>query len=74
MGAYWAEYDSVGIDAEARNAKYFSLAEHDDRWVVTQQLADPAGDGEWRFTAEVDLAQAEADGGPTLRLVALGPL
>jgi len=41
--------------------------------VVTQQLADPEGDGEWRFVAVVDLQLAEAEGAPTLRMDALGP-
>ena len=49
------------------------LVEEPGRWVVTQQLADPAGDGEWRFVAVVDLAVAEAEGAPTLRLEHLGP-
>ena len=41
--------------------------------MVTQQLADPAGDGEWRLVAVVDLADAAAEGAPTLRLEHLGP-
>ncbi|HNJ97440.1 MAG TPA: DUF3516 domain-containing protein [Ilumatobacteraceae bacterium] len=74
MEPYWNEYGSVGIDAAARGRQWFALEEHPDRWVVTQQLADPEGDGEWRFTAEVDLQQAEADGAPTLRMTSLAPL
>jgi hypothetical protein len=41
---------------------------------VEQTLVDPAGDGEWRLVATVDLAQAELDGAPTLRLDHLGSL
>ena len=74
MAPYWAEYGSLEIDAEARSLRYFTLTEHPERWVITQQLADPAGDGEWRFTAVVDLAEAATDGAPTLRLESLGPL
>ena len=72
MAPYWAEYDAIGTDADARSAEWFSLREEPDRWVVTQRLADPAGDGAWRLVAVVDLAEAEADGVPTLRLDALG--
>ena len=72
MAPYWAEYDAhrhrrrrpVGGPVHAR--------EEPDRWVVTQRLADPAGDGEWRFVAVVDLELARAEGAPTLRLEELG--
>ncbi len=74
MAPYWAEYGSMEIDAAARSSVHFTLTEHPDRWVVTQQLSDPAGDGEWRFTAVVDLAIAETDGAPTLQMESLGPL
>jgi hypothetical protein len=49
------------------------LAEEPDRWVVTQRLLDPAGDGEWHFVAAVDLELARAEGAPTLQLEFLGP-
>jgi hypothetical protein len=73
MAPYWAEYDEIAIDADARSAARFALVEEPDRWVVTQRLVDPAGDGEWRFVATVDLAAARADGAPTLGLESLGP-
>jgi hypothetical protein len=76
MTPYWAEYDHIVIDAEARAATQFDLAEEPERWVVTQRLIDPAGDGEWHFVATVDLAQAQAraDGAPNLQLETLGRL
>jgi superfamily II RNA helicase len=74
IAPYWAEYDSIGIDADARSAQQFELEEEPGRWLVTQRLADPAGDGEWRFLAVVDLEQARVDGAPTLRLEQLGRL
>ncbi len=72
MADYWAEYDAIAIDADARSAAHFGLVEEADRWVITQRLADPAGDGEWRFVAVVDLQEAKAEGAPTLRLEHLG--
>jgi len=72
MADYWAEYGAIAIDADARSAAHVTLAEEPDRWVVTQRLVDPAGDGEWRFVAVVDLAVGEAEGAPTLRLEHLG--
>ncbi|MCU1504826.1 MAG: hypothetical protein JWM12_4180 [Ilumatobacteraceae bacterium] len=72
MAPYWSEYDAIVTDADARSAAQFALAEESERWVVTQRLSDPAGDGEWRFVATVDLELAEAEGAPTLRLDQLG--
>jgi hypothetical protein len=74
MAPYWGEYDAILIDNNARSGQFFTLAEQPDRWLVTQRLVDPEGHGEWRFTAEVDLAQAQIDGAPTLRLTVIGPL
>ena len=53
MQPYWAEYDAIEIDADARAATAFSVVDEPDgaEWIVTQRLADPAGDGEWRFVA-----------------------
>ena len=72
MAPYWAEYDGIGTDAHARSSGQFELTEEPGRWMVTQRLTDPAGDGEWRFLAVVDLELARADGAPTLRLEQLG--
>ncbi len=73
MAPYWAEYDAIATDADARSAARFALVEEPERWIVTQRLVDPAGDGEWRFVATVDLDAARTDGAPTLSLDALGP-
>jgi hypothetical protein len=72
MGPYWEEYDAVLTDGDARSAAAFSLAEEPDRWVIVQRLVDPAGDGEWRFTASVDLVAAMEEGAPQLVLESLG--
>jgi hypothetical protein len=73
MAPYWVEYDSIGIDADARSSRHVDVVEGPERWRVEQRLVDPAGDGAWRLVAEVDLAEAEQDGAPTLRLVSLAP-
>jgi superfamily II RNA helicase len=72
MEPYWTEYDAVLTDADARATQQFSLLEEPDRWVVTQRLSDPAGDGEWRFVATIDLELARAEGAPTLEIESLG--
>ena len=74
MAPYWAEYPAVNIDARARSIEHFTLVEEPDRWIVTQQLDDPEGNGDWRFTAVIDLEAARIDGAPTLQLEALGSI
>jgi Domain of unknown function (DUF3516) len=72
MDGYWTEHASIGTDADARSGRWFDLVETPDRWRIRQQLPDPAGDGDWSLIAEVDLAHAQAEGAPTLELVAVG--
>ncbi len=52
MEPYWAEYDSMGTDADARSGGRF-LYDH-GAGSVTQILADPDGNDEWRIRASVD--------------------
>lgn len=72
MAPYWQTHDALGIDGDARSAAHFLLSEEPDRWVITQQLADPAGDGDWRFIATMDIATALDEGAPALVLQDLG--
>ncbi|MFM2182932.1 MAG: hypothetical protein RJB61_1226 [Actinomycetota bacterium] len=68
MQPYWAEHDSVGIDAAARSASYFHLDEQASTWRIEQTLLDPEDSREWCLVATVDLDEAIADGAPSLRL------
>jgi hypothetical protein len=72
MAPYWEEYDAILTDGDARSAAAFTLTEEPDRWTVVQRLTDPAGDGEWRFIAFVDLPAAMEEGAPSLVLASLG--
>jgi hypothetical protein len=74
MAPYWSEYDSIGVDADARSAQFFRLVEAPATWTIEQTLVDPSGDGEWRLVATVDIDDAMADGAPTLRLSSLAPV
>lgn len=73
MVPYWAEHGSIGIDADARSARWFRLQEEPGRWTITQTIVDPEESGEWRLVATVDLEDAIAEGAPTLQLESLGP-
>jgi hypothetical protein len=72
MTDYWDEYDSVGIDADARQQSLFSW----DRasGVVSQIIADPEGHHEWRIEAEVELEQSRDEGRAVLALAHIGRL
>jgi superfamily II RNA helicase len=72
MDEYWQEHDSIGTDGDARSSSFFQLVEEPNRWVIHQRFADPAGDHDMGFIAEVDLAVAMDEGAPTLRLVSIG--
>jgi hypothetical protein len=74
MRPYWDEYDSIGIDGDARSAQYFCLTEEPGRWHIEQTLVDPEGDGAWRLRASVDIETALADGAPSLQFEGLGPI
>lgn len=73
MRAYWSTYGTISTDSDARSAKYFSITEEADRWVLRQRLVDPEGDAAWGFTAHINLAEAMEAGAPTLVLESIGP-
>jgi hypothetical protein len=70
---YFAEYDAVGTGPDAHGPDLFLVAEEDARWVVDQVVDDPAGDHDWRITAEVDLPASDAAGELALTVTAFGP-
>ncbi|MDP2289975.1 MAG: DUF3516 domain-containing protein [Actinomycetota bacterium] len=72
MAPYWAEYPTIVTDGDARAAAQFALTEEPGRWVITQRIVDPEGDGEWRFVAVVNLEVAEIEGAPTMQMEHLG--
>jgi hypothetical protein len=77
LGAYWDEHDGIGTDADARGPAFLRIdarpASRDEprRWLVTQTLADPAGDHDWVIEATVDLDASDEAGEPVLATTAL---
>ena len=58
---YFAEHESIGIDADARGPERFVVADEGSAWSIEQVLADPEGHDEWYLSVTVDLpASAEA--------------
>ena len=73
MGPYWSEHRAMNTDADSRSSAFFTLDDSNPaEWTVHQRLSDPEEDGDWGFTATVDLAAAAEYGVPSLRLVSIG--
>ena len=57
-----AAVGEIGVDADARSARFLVLDETGRRWTARQILADPAGDHDWSIIAEVDLDASDEAG------------
>ena len=66
MAPYWEEYDSMGTDADARSSARFIYEAGSTS--VTQILADPDGNDEWRLRATVDVPASREAGAAVLIL------
>lgn len=72
---YEGEYDAPVPDGPAaRGPGLLLMEEGRDRWTARQVIDDPAGDRDWGFSAEVDLAESDEQGVAVVRLTALGRL
>lgn len=73
IDAYFAEHPSgVGTGADARGPALLIIDRQPGVWRVRQILDDPAGDHDWGFDVEVDLAASDEEGAAVVRLVAAG--
>jgi superfamily II RNA helicase len=72
--AYFVEYDELGTGPDARGPGLFAIDVRPDRWVVRQTFHDPAGDGDWGISADVDLAASDEAGGAVVHVRSVGPL
>ncbi|GAS93945.1 DEAD/DEAH box helicase [Mycolicibacterium canariasense] len=72
--AYYAEHDEVGTGPDARGPALLIFDRHPDVWRVRQILDDPAGDHDWGFEMEVDLAASDEEGSPVVRMTGAGRL
>jgi superfamily II RNA helicase len=70
LDAYYAEHDSIGVDADARSAAMIIIDQSaaERTWRVRQILADPAGDHDWGIGALVDLDASAAEGAAVVRV------
>jgi len=59
MADYWAEYDSIETDGDARHASRFAF--DPDTGQIIQTVHDPDANDEWRLVGEVDLVASRAE-------------
>ena len=71
---YFDEHDEIRTGPDARGPRFLMVTEHEDRWAARQIFDDPAGDGDWGFTAEIDLAGSDEIGAAAVRILEVGQL
>ena len=59
---YFELYDELGTGPHARGPALLIIDEQPGKWVVRQIFDDPAGDHDWGFAAEIDLAASDEAG------------
>ncbi len=71
---YFDEHDEIRLGPDARGPKFLIISEQEDRWQARQIFDDPAGDRDWGFTADIDLAESDEIGAAAVRVTAAGQL
>ncbi len=72
---YFAEHGEISTAADARGPAMLIIDDTDkDVWRVRQIFDDPAGDHDWGFSAEIDLAGSDDAGEAVVWVTAVGPL
>ncbi|OCB16808.1 DEAD/DEAH box helicase [Mycolicibacterium porcinum] len=70
--AYFDEHTEVGTGADARGPALLIFDRQPQVWRIRQILEDPAGDHDWGFDVEIDLAASDEEGAAVLRIVDVG--
>ncbi len=72
---YFAEHGDIGTGPDARGPAMLIIDDTDkDLWRVRQIFDDPAGDHDWGFSAEVDLAGSDEAGEAVIWVTSVGSL
>jgi superfamily II RNA helicase len=74
MDGYFAEHEYLGTDADARSSAMLIIEKQPGLWSVRQIFADPEGHHDWGISAEVPLAESDAQGTAVLRVTAVDRL
>jgi superfamily II RNA helicase len=74
LGEYYAAHSDIGTGPDARGPAMLIIETGRDSWQVRQIFDDPAGDHDWGFSAEVDLAASDEEGFAVIRVTDVGSL
>jgi superfamily II RNA helicase len=75
LAPYFEEYDEIRTGPDARGPGLLLIdTGQPGRWVVRQLLDDPAGDHDWGFSGEVDLAASDETGAAVVHITAVDQL
>ncbi|MET8763909.1 DUF3516 domain-containing protein [Lentzea sp. NPDC004782] len=71
---YFEEHSDIGTGPNARGPAFLIINVERERWVCRQIFEDPAGDKDWGFNAEVDLAASDELGEAVVVVTDVGRL
>jgi superfamily II RNA helicase len=71
---YFEEHSDIGAGPNARGPAFLIINVERERWVCRQIFEDPAGDKDWGFNAEVDLAASDELGEAVVIITDVGRL
>ena len=72
---YFEEHSEIGTGPNARGPGLLILDETSpERWTARQIFDDPAGDHDWGFSAEIDLAASDEEGTAVITITAVDQL
>jgi superfamily II RNA helicase len=71
---YFDLHDEIGTGSDARGPRFLIIDQQPGRWQVRQIFADPEGDHDWGFTADIDLAASDEQGSAAVVITAAGQL
>jgi superfamily II RNA helicase len=71
---YFDEHEEIGTGPDARGPALLIIDEQAGHWSARQIFDDPAGDHDWGFSAQVDLAASDEAGTAVVRVTDVGQL
>ena len=71
---YFEEHSDIGAGPNARGPAFLIINVERERWVCRQIFEDPAGDKDWGFNAEIDLAASDELGEAVVTITDVGRL
>jgi superfamily II RNA helicase len=74
LDAYFDEHEDIGTGPAARGPQLLIIDEQPRVWHVRQIFDDPAGNHDWGFSGDVDLAASDEAGSAVIRVTQIGRL